>query len=156
MKTLILPFIHFAALVAFIVYKTKSPFKQFIQTRHTDVVTGLNKSKTQAAEAAQRKAEIEKRFMGLDAERAQIITEWKEREVQQIRGIRESTERTITQLKADAELNKKSLVETFQKETARNIGILVISKAEEKMKASMNSELHQKMNAKVVQGLLGA
>jgi F0F1-type ATP synthase membrane subunit b/b' len=156
MNTLLWPFIHFAALLGFIVYKTKAPFGQFIRTRHQEVLTGLNKSKLQAAEAAQRKAEIERKLTGLEAEKQAILAEFKEREVEQIRALRESSQRILAQIKVDAQLNRKSLEEGFRVETLRAFSLLVIKKAEQKLKSAMSPESHKKVNEEFVKELMGA
>lgn len=156
MKTLVLPFIHFAALIAFLAYKTKSPLFQFVKGRHQEILTGLSKSKLQAAEAAQKKAEVEAKLRGLDTEVSQILVEWKDREAAQMKAIRESAEKVLAQVKSDAELNKKSLAATFQQETAKTIGALVVARAEEKLKAGMNPDSHLKMNRDFIQKVLGA
>lgn len=156
MQGLLWPFVHFAALVGFIVYKAKTPFGQFIQTRHKEVFEGLNRSKLQAAEAAQKKAEIESKLSGLESEKRQIIAEWKEREIQQIKAAQESSSRVVAQLRSDAELNKKALEETFRSETAKAIGLLVLARAEQKIKAAMNAEVHKKVNDGFIRELTGA
>lgn len=156
MQTLLWPFIHFAALVGFIVYKTKTPFVSFVRTRHQDVLTGLNKSKIQAAEAAQRKLEIETKLKGLEAEKKQIMEEWREREAQQIKAAHESTQRILAQLKIDADLNRKSLEAGFRTETTKAIGRLVVAKAEQKLKSAMNADTHKKVNEQFVKEILGA
>jgi F0F1-type ATP synthase membrane subunit b/b' len=156
MKTLILPFIHFAALIAFIAYKTKSPFGTFIRSRHSDIVAGLNKAKLQAAEASARKSEIEAKLKALESEKQKISAEWKEREQAQILALQESTQRVLKQARADAELNKKSLIEGFRSEVARALAILVAKRAEEKLKASMTADLQQKVNSNFIKELMGA
>lgn len=156
MSTLLLPFIHLAALLGFIVYKTKTPFTQFVRGRHHEILTGLNKSKLQAAEAAQRKAEIESKLHGLEAEKQAIFAEFKEREAQQIRALQESSQRVLAQIKADADLNRKSLEAGFRSETLRSFSLLVINKAEQKLKSAMSPEAHKKINDEFIKELMGA
>ncbi|MBS1959325.1 MAG: hypothetical protein JST80_07640 [Bdellovibrionales bacterium] len=156
MNGLILPFVNFVALVGFLFYKGKGPFVEFVRGRHQDIKAGLNKSKIQVAEAAAKKAEIEAKLKGLDGEKQAIIAEWKEREVQQIKAIQETSIRVVAQLKVDADLNKKVLEQSFRSDAARAIAQLVIAKAEQKLKSSMTAESHKKINDGFVKELMGA
>jgi F0F1-type ATP synthase membrane subunit b/b' len=151
MAALFLPALQFFLLLGFLGYKLKGPFQSFMVTRHADVTSGLNKSKTHAANSEQRKKEIELKIAGLAAEKQKIMTEWKEREALQIKAIHEGNQRLLNQMKTEAEQNKKALEEFYRHETLKSIGMLVAAQAEAKIRASLNAETHRKMNDRFAQ-----
>lgn len=146
MDKLILPAIHLAVLVGFIIYMVKTPFGEFIRSRHKEVSEGLNKSKTQAIEAEAKKKEVEAKLSSLDLEKQKILAEWKEREAAQLKAIQESSQRILAQMKHEAEQNKKALEEFYKSEALKSVGVLVLSMAEEKIRQGLNPESHHKIN----------
>jgi F0F1-type ATP synthase membrane subunit b/b' len=153
MNTLIFPAINLILLLGFIVYKTKHPFKEFMQKRHRDVFEGLNRSKVQAENAAQRQKEVEAKLSHLDAEKKVIVAEFKEREAQQIVAIRESSQRVIAQMRKETEQNKKALEISLEADMLRGFKRNVIAQAEIKIKAALNAETHAKLNQGFTQEL---
>ena len=145
MEKLILPAVHLFGLVAFIVYKTKGSFVEFMKTRHNEVSDGLNKAKIQAAEVNKKKVEIEAKFAGLEKEKETIISEWKAKESSQIKAIQESSAKAISQMSTEAEQVKKSLEQQFQDQIKKKIGEQILAQVEEKVKAGLGSQGHQTM-----------
>jgi F0F1-type ATP synthase membrane subunit b/b' len=153
MNTLIFPAVNLILLLGFIVYKTKQPFKDFMQKRHSDVFDGLNRSKIQAAAAATKQKEVEKKLLNLDAERIIIAQEWKQRETQQIAALHESSARVVAQMRKESDQNKKSLEVSLEADILRNFKRNVIAQAETKIKSALNSETHAKLNQSFTQEL---
>ena len=150
MNQLIFPAINHAILVGFIVYKAKPGFYAFIKKRHEEVFEGLNRSKVQAQTVAQRKKEIEAKIKNLDAEKAQIAAEWKQREVDQSRSIKEGSLRVVTQMRQEFEQNKKALELTLLEESLRSFRRNVVAQAEMKIKQALNPALHGKINQEFI------
>ena len=153
MEQLLLPAVHFVALIAFLTYKMKAPFATFMVDRHQHVVTGFNRSKAQAAQAETKRKEIDAKLANLDREKDAILNEWKEREALQLKAVTESSARVILQMKAEAQRNKAALEETFRTETIRGIGKLVLAQAEAKIKSGLTPEKHQNINKRFAQEL---
>jgi F0F1-type ATP synthase membrane subunit b/b' len=146
MDKLILPAIHLAIVVGFIVYMVKTPFGNFIRTRHKEVFEGLNKSKIQALEAEAKKKEVEAKLSSLELEKQKIVAESKEREVAQIKAIQESSQRIIAQMKTEAEQNKQALEASFKAEALKSVATQVLIQAEAKIRQGLNSDSHRKIN----------
>jgi F-type H+-transporting ATPase subunit b len=145
MEKLILPAVHLFGLVAFIIYKTKGSFVQFMETRHTEMSDGLNKAKIQAASAAAKKKEIEAKFAGLENEKNLIIAEWKEKEAAQLKAIRESSAKLIAQMTIEAEQNKKSLEQQIRNQVMKKYAEQIIVQVEDKVKKGLNEQTHKGM-----------
>jgi len=145
MEKLILPAVHLFGLVAFIIYKTKGSFVQFMETRHNEMSDGLNKAKIQAASAEAKKKEIEAKFAGLEKEKNMIIAEWKEKEAAQIKSIRESSAKLIVQMTVEAEQNKKSLEQQIRNQVMKKIAEQIIVQVEDKVKKGLNEQTHKGM-----------
>ena len=143
MEKLILPAVHLFGLVAFIVYKTKGSFVDFMKTRHNEVSDGLNKAKIQAAEVSKKKKEIEAKFAGLEAEKEIIFSEWKAKEEAQVKTIKEYSSKALLQMNAEAELNKKALEQEIQDQIKRKIGEQILLQVEAKVKAGLNEQSHK-------------
>ena len=146
MDTLIFPALNLLLLLGFLFYKTKHPFKHFMKKRHYDVFEGLNRSKVQAANAAQKKNEVEAKLANLDAEKASIIAEWKQLQAQQTAAARESSVRVVAQMRKEAEQNKKALGDSLQGDILRSFKRNVIAQAESKIKQALNAETHAQLN----------
>ena len=146
MDKLILPAIHLAIVVGFIIYMVKTPFGNFIRTRHKDVFEGLNKSKIQARDAEAKKKEVEAKLSSLELEKQKIVAEAKEREAAQIKAIQESSQRILAQMKAEAEQNKKALEAQYQAEALKSVATQVLSQAEAKIRQGLNADTHRKLN----------
>jgi|GEM_PF-2506101 len=146
MHKLIVPAIHLAILIGFLVYLTKAPFMEFIRNRHKDISEGLNKSKKQAADVDAKKREVEAKLAGLDQAKQQILAEWKEREVAQVKAIQEGTQRILAQMKSEAEKNKKVLEEFYHAEALKGVAARVLALAEESIRQGLNAETHRKLN----------
>jgi F0F1-type ATP synthase membrane subunit b/b' len=151
MQALILPAIQLAILLGFLGYKLKKPFRNFMHARHYEVTSGLNKSKTHAANSEQKRKEMELKLAGLSIEKQKIIVEWKEREELQIKATKESAQRLLNQMKTEAEQNKKALEEFYKHETLKSIGMLVATQAEAKIRANLNADSHRRMNSQFAQ-----
>lgn len=146
MEKLILPAIHLALLVGFIIYMVKTPFGEFIRGRHKTISEGLSRSKNQAREAEAKKKEVEAKLSSLELEKQKINAEWKEREAAQFKIVQESSERIIAQMKREAEQNKKSLEEFYKAEAIKSVGALVMAQAESKIRQGLNTDSHRKIN----------
>ena len=153
MNTLIFPAINLILLLVFIVYKTKQPFKDFMQKRHRDVYEGLNRSKVQAAAAQAKQKDVEAKLANLDTEKTLIAAEWKQRETQQITAIRESVKRVEEQMRKESEQNKKALEVTLRSDILRGFKRNVMIQAELKIKTALNAETHSKLNQGFAQEL---
>ena len=151
MHTLIFPFLNFALLLGFIIYKTKGPFSNFMKKRHSDVFEGLNKSKTQAALAEARRKEVEFKLVGLETEKRAIAAEWTDRRAQQEKALHESSKRIVAQMKTEAEQNKKALEISLQADMLKNFRRNVIAQAEIKIKSSLSPQVHAQINQKFIQ-----
>jgi F-type H+-transporting ATPase subunit b len=145
MEKLILPAVHLFGLVAFIIYKTKGSFVEFMETRHNEMSDGLNKAKIQAASAEAKKREIEAKFAGLEKEKNLIIAEWKEKEAAQIKAIKESSVKLLAQMTAEAEQNKKALEQQIKNQVMKKIADQIIAQVEEKVKKGLNDQAHKGM-----------
>ena len=146
MEKLILPALHLTVLIAFLTYKTKAPFLAFVSNRHLSVVEGLNRSKTQAAKAEEKKREIDAKLASIDLEKQKIVKEWQEREVVQTRAIEEGSKKILEQMKLEAAKNRAALEEAFHSETVRTIGKLVLQMALQKIIQGLSPEVHQRLN----------
>lgn len=145
MEKLILPAIHLFGLVAFIVYKTKGSFVEFMKNRHEEMSEGLNKAKTQAATVHARKKEIEAKLATLESEKNAIFAEWKAKEAAQLKAIQESTQKTIAQMSVEAEQNKKSLEQQIKNQIMKKVVGQVIAQVEEKVKKGLSDQSHRAM-----------
>jgi F0F1-type ATP synthase membrane subunit b/b' len=150
MEKLILPAIHFFGLVAFIVYKTKGSFVDFMKNRHQEVTGGLNKVKTQTAQADAKKKEVEAKFAGLQKEKEMIFSDWKAREADQIKAIKDSTQKNIALMTSEAEMNKKSLEQQIKAQVMKSIADQIIASVEQKVKAGLNDQSHKGINDQFV------
>ena len=111
MDKLILPVIHLSVLLGFIIYKAKAPFVEFMKKRHQDVSDGLNQAKIQAAQVDTKKREVEAKFASLQKEKEVIFSDWKERQEAQIKAVKESSVKLLSQMKVESAQNTKSLEE---------------------------------------------
>ncbi len=146
MLKLILPAIHLFGLIGFIVYKTKTPFFQFMKDRQKDIFEGLNKSAKQAADAASRKKEIELKLSSLESEKSAIASEWKQKEAAHAAALKDSSVRIIAQMRAESEQNKKAMAASLGAETMAGFKKAVLAQAQAKISQSLNAETHQKLN----------
>ena len=145
MEKLLWPAINLFGLVAFLVYKAKGPFMDFVRGRRVEIFDGLNKSKIQAQAAADRRKEIEAKIATLDQEKSKIFSEWKEKESTQTKAIQESSVRILAQLKVEAEQNKKTLEEQTRIAISRGFRRSVLAQAEQKIGQGLNAEVHSKI-----------
>jgi F0F1-type ATP synthase membrane subunit b/b' len=155
MLKLILPAIHLFGLVGFILYKTKSPFFQFMKDRQRDISEGLNKSKTQANAAAERKKEIEAKLAKLENEKAVIAKEWEEKRVKQERAIQESAARVISQTRREAEQNRVALESGVASEALGDFKRTVLARAMEKIQKSLSPEVQTRMQKQFLNEISG-
>lgn len=153
MDKLILPAIHLIALLSFIIYKTKTPFIQFMQKRYQDTFDGLNRSKIQAAEAEKKKRDVEAKLSRLDAEKQSIVMEWKQREAEQVVALKESSARVIAQMKKESEQNKNALEQGFKNLMLKTFSKTVVAQAEAKIKQSLNVDVHHGINQRMTSEL---
>jgi F0F1-type ATP synthase membrane subunit b/b' len=153
MEKLIVPAIHLALLIGFIVYKVKTPFGEFMRSRHKTVSDGLNRSKNQAIEAQAKKAEVEAKLAKLDSEKLKIDTESKERQTLQSKAIQEGSQRLIAQMKKESEQNKKALESSLGAEVRKAMGTLILAQAEQKIRQGLNPETHKRVNDRFAGGL---
>jgi F0F1-type ATP synthase membrane subunit b/b' len=144
-EKLLWPALNLFGLLAFLVYKTKGPFMDFVRGRRVEIFEGLNKSKNQAKAAADRRKEVETKLASLDQEKAKIFTEWKEKEAIQAKAIQESSVRILAQLKVEGEQNKKSLEEQTRIAISRGFRRSVLAQAEQKIGQNLNAEVHSKI-----------
>ena len=149
MEKLLWPAIHLFALVAFIVYKTKGSFLDFIRNRHQEISDGLNRAKTQAASVEARRKEIEVKFSGLQKEKETIFSEWKDKETSQLKAIQDSSDRTLLQLKVESERNRKNLEEQFRSQIMKEVAVEVVAMVEGKIKSGLSEQLHQSINDRI-------
>jgi len=153
MEKLFWPAVHFFGLVAFIVYKTKGSFVHFMKTRHNEMSDGLNKAKIQAAEAASKKKEIEAKFATLEKEKSIIFAEWKDKEAIQIKAIKESSIKIISQMNTEAEQNKKALEDQIRNQVMKKIADQIIAQVEDKVKTGLNEQAHKGLIEQFVKGV---
>lgn len=149
MEKLLWPSIHLFALVAFIVYKTKGSFIEFMKGRHREISDGLNRAKNQAAAVQAKKQEIETRLAGLQKEREIIFSEWKEKESDQLNAIKESSDRTLSQMKSESERNKKNLEEQVRAQIMKEVATEVVTLVESKIKTGLNDQVHRSINDRI-------
>ncbi len=155
MLKLILPAIHLFGLVGFILYKAKSPFFQFMKDRQRDISEGLNKSKTQANMAAQRKKEIEAKFSMLESEKNMIAKEWEEKRQKQSQAVQESAVRVIAQTRREAEQNRVALESGVAAETLADFKRAVLVQAKEKIQKSLSPEIQARLQKRFLNEISG-
>jgi F0F1-type ATP synthase membrane subunit b/b' len=153
MEQLLLPALNFAILIGFLTFKIRKPLAHFVKNRHREIFDGLNRSKTQAAEAESRRKDVEAKLSTLDLERIKIAGEWKEREAQQILVIQESSQRVIAQMKSEAIRNKAALEEAVRLDALKTIRTLVLKQAEESIRKGLNPQVHNTINLEVTKAL---
>jgi len=145
MLKLILPAIHLFGLVGFILYKTKGPFFQFMKDRQRDISEGLNRSKSQAKAAAERKKEIENKLASLDGEKALIAKEWEEKRLKQVQVVQESTARVIAQARREAEQNRVALEAGVAADALGDFKRAVLARAMEKIQKALTPEVQSRL-----------
>jgi F0F1-type ATP synthase membrane subunit b/b' len=150
MMKLILPALHLFGLVAFILYKVKTPFFRFLIDRQKEISDGLGKAKTQAESAAKRKREIETRLATLDREKAIIATEWKEKLARQSAALQESSARVIAQMRREADQNRKALEAAMGRDELLAFRKAVMKRASEKIGSSLDAGVHARLREKFV------
>ncbi len=155
MLKLILPAIHLFGLVGFILYKTKSPFFQFMKDRQRDISEGLNRSKTQANAAAERKKEIEAKLATLENEKAAIAKEWEEKSQKQARAVQDSAVRVIAQTRREAEQNRIALESGVAAEALADFKRAVMVRAMEKIQKSLNPEVQARLQKQFLNEISG-
>ena len=155
MLKLILPAIHLFGLVGFILYKTKSPFFQFMKDRQRDISEGLNKSKTQANAAAERKKEIEAKLATLESEKAVIAREWEEKRIKQVQTVQESSARVIAQTRREAEQNRVALESGVAAEALADFKRAVMVRAMEKIQKSLSPEIQVRLQKQFLNEISG-
>ncbi len=156
METLVLPFLNLAVLLGFLTYKLKKPLSEFIVKRHKETIDGLNRTKKQVADAELRRAEIENKLAKLDTEKTLIAREWKDRGELQIKALRESSQRVLQQMNAEAQRNQAALSEMAQSEILKSAGKQAIFMATEKLKAKLTPEAQQQVQNRFAKELAGA
>ena len=122
-----------------------------MQKRYQEVFDGLNRSKLQALEAEVKKKEVESKFASLESEKKRIALDWVDRQAQQTKAIRESTQRMMAQMKAESEQNKKALEQSYQQTILKNFTKTVLAQAEIKIKQTMTPEVQNNLNQRFVQ-----
>ena len=155
MLKLILPAIHLFGLVGFILYKTKSPFFQFMKDRQREISEGLNRSKTQANAAAERKKEIEAKLATLESEKALIVKEWEEKRIKQVQALQESSARVVAQTKREAEQNRVALEASVAAETLAEFKRAVLGRAMEKIQKSLTPEVQARLQEQFLNEISG-
>jgi F0F1-type ATP synthase membrane subunit b/b' len=155
MLKLILPAIHLFGLVGFILYKTKSPFFQFMKDRQRDISEGLNRSKTQANAAAERKKEIEAKLATLENEKAAIAKEWEEKSQKQARAVQDSAVRVIDQTRREAEQNRIALESGVAAEALADFKRAVMVRAMEKIQKSLSPEVQARLQKQFLNEISG-
>jgi F0F1-type ATP synthase membrane subunit b/b' len=150
MMKLILPAIHLFGLVAFILYKVKTPFFRFLNDRQKEISDGLGRAKTQAESAARRKIEIEARLATLDREKALIAGEWKEKLARQTSALQDSSARVIAQMKREAEQNRKALEAAMGQDELLAFRRAVMKRASEKIESALDAGAHLRLREKFV------
>lgn len=155
MLKLILPAIHLFGLVGFILYKTKSPFFQFMKDRQREISEGLNRSKTQANAAADRKKEIEAKLATLENEKALIAKEWEEKRIKQVQALQESSARVVAQTKREAEQNRIALEAGVAAEALAEFKRAVLGRAMEKIQKSLTPEVQARLQKQFLNEISG-
>jgi F0F1-type ATP synthase membrane subunit b/b' len=150
MDKLIWPAINLFGLLGFIFYKTKKPFFEFVSLRRSEIFEGLNRSRIQAEEAARRRKEIEAKLSSLEKEKASIFMEWREKTASRAESIRDRSKVVMVQMRAEAEQNKKALVEATRQSIASGYRRAVVQQVEQKIQQSLNPDVHARMNARVI------
>ena len=149
MEKLFWPALNLFGLLGFLAYKAKGPFFNFVHLRRSEIFEGLNKSKSQLQEASKRKAEVESRISGLDAETREITSEWERKSASQTETLRQGSLRVIEQMRIEAEQNKAALVEQTRDSIRGSFKKALLQAAEQKILQSLNSSVHAKMNERL-------
>jgi F0F1-type ATP synthase membrane subunit b/b' len=149
-EKLIWPAINLFGLLGFILYKAKGPFFEFVNLRRSEIFEGLNRSRIQAEEAARRRKEVETRLASLETEKAAILSEWKERGVARAEALRERSRTLMVQMRAEAEQNKKALIESTRVLIAASYRRSVLQQVEQKLQQALTPDAHQKFNTRVI------
>lgn len=150
MEKLIWPAINLFGLLGFIFYKTKGPFIEFVSLRRSEIFEGLNRSRIQAEEAARRRKEVETKISTLEKEKTAILTEWKEKGVARSEALRERSQVLMVQMRAEAEQNKKALIDTTRLLITASYRKSILQQVENKLQQALNADHHQKLNARVI------
>jgi F-type H+-transporting ATPase subunit b len=149
-EKLIWPAINLFGLLGFIFYKTKGPFLDFVSLRRSEIFEGLNRSRIQAEEAARRRKEIETKLSSLEKERSAILDEWREKGVARSNALRERSKTLVVQMRAEAEQNKRALINATRLSIAASYRKSVLQQVEQKLQQALNAERHHKLNAAVI------
>jgi len=150
MEHLFWPALNLFGLLGFIAYKTRGPFFSFVRSRRDQITDGLNRSKIQIESASRRKAEVEAKLSSLESEVAAILSDWRKKTEQKSAAIRDASVRVLGQMTAEAELNRKSLVEQTSKSIERSFRRAITQAAETKIRQSLNDGVHQQVNLSLV------
>jgi len=149
MEKLFWPALNLFGLLGFLAYKAKGPFFNFVHLRRSEIFEGLNKSKAQLQEASKRKAEVESRISGLDAETREITSEWSQKTALQTQALRQGSLSVIEQMKIEAEQNKLALIEQTRVSIRGSFKKAILQAAEQKILQSLNSSVHAKVNERL-------
>jgi F-type H+-transporting ATPase subunit b len=149
-EKLIWPAINLFGLLGFIFYKAKGPFLEFVSLRRSEIFEGLNRSRIQAEEAARRRKEVEAKLSSLEQERSAILNEWREKGSSRAEALRERSKTLMVQMRAEAEQNKKALIDATRLSIAASYRKSLVQQVEQKIQQALNPERHQKLNAAVI------
>ncbi len=146
METLILPSINVLALFWLLAYFTGKPLKAWIKNRTQSINEGLSRAKVNVLSAENQRAEVEKKFAGIEKEKENIFFEWQERQKSQIKGIEDAARRLRAQMELEAKENQRALEETLRREAIKTIALETLTTATARLKNKLNPDLHQSYN----------
>lgn len=153
MKTFILSIIHVSLLFGFIFAKTRKPFSAFLKERSKTVSDKLSEGKKAQLEVERRTKEVEAKFTSLNQTQQQLIQEWKNRTLEQIKEVQESSVRVREQAKKDAALNLDSLKQQAKHDARTQMMRKLLVLTETKVKQLLTEDVKNKINQNVIQQL---
>lgn len=140
------PFINFAVLVGFIIYKAKKPLSEMFTKKAEDIKSLMESAEKQSKDANQKLQELESKIKNIDSELVKISSDYDKDAATFAKLQSEETETTIARMKRDIEGKlsgeKNELVEQLSHEmldlVVKNTQKTIGSNLELKNKATTN------------------
>jgi F0F1-type ATP synthase membrane subunit b/b' len=156
MRTLVLPFLNLAILVAIIVYKARGPFQELLLRRHESTRDGLRSVRDRLKGAHGKYEEFSAKLKTIDAEIA-VLREQSHQDAQASRQrIAQEAQRLSAALAVDARSAAGSLFVDLRAQLRRELGERILERAEALLKARLTPENRGKIRREFSQALKGS
>lgn len=137
--TLYFEFLNWLAVMVIVVKLGRKPLLEFLDDQAAKVRRRIEKARTAREEAEQRRGEAEQRVARLDQDRQEIEKQNEARIAQELEEIREGTEYTLEQLRAEAEERKRA----EEHQAAMRMKAELVTAAIDKLKAQLRESASQ-------------